>query len=255
MQTYVVANRKGGCGKSCTSSSMFSWLEQAGKQKRVLLIDLDSQCNSSYACGIDVIANPDIPTIADVISGDASLKDVMQKHSETGYVVPGAETLVEFDNGIRDFKFNLKNELKSISKDFDYVVIDAPPSLGKLTVSALLAGDKLIIPCQADIFSIQALNSMVTILKTVSQHNKIHVSGILLTRNNERLLLTKVLTEMLDEKARELNTKIFKSRIREGVAIREAIAQQVGLFQYDPKLKTNVAQDYNNFFRELMEVK
>ena len=263
---YVVANRKGGVGKSSTSSALFNWFEcQFNDHKnhkyhnhtdsKVLLIDLDSQCNVSFSLGIDVVATSNITTIADVFAGTSTLEKAMIQHSENGYIVPGSELLTDYDNGTEDFKVDLKTALKSISKKFQYCIIDAPPSLGRLTVSALLAGDELIIPSQADIYSVQGLNSMIKILESVQEYNKIHVAGILLTRNNERLLLTKMLTELLDEKAKELNTKIFKSSIREGVAIREASAQQIGLFDYDPKLKSNVAIDYDNFIRELLEVK
>ncbi len=253
MVCIVISSRKGGSGKSCTSASLFSWIVNF-TDKKALLIDTDSQSNSSYALGIDVVATPNITTIADVFAGNCTLEDAMQKYGERGYIIPGHVSLVDFDNGRKDFKVNLKNELKSLSKKIDYVIIDTPPSLGKLTLTALLSGDKLVIPCQADVFSIQGINDMINILKIVYPHNKIKTAGILLTRNNERLLLTKMLSELFDEKAKELNSKVFKSTIREGVAVREAAAQQLGLFQYDPKLRTNVAQDYDRFAKELLGV-
>ena len=253
MVVFVVANRKGGVGKSTTASAIFNWLERAGN--KTLLVDLDSQSNVSYAYGIDVIANPDILTIADVFSGDSTLQKVMQSKSDYGYVVPAGEKLVDYDDGTEKFKVDLKSALKSVSADFDFCVIDAPPSLGRLTVASLVAGDYLVIPAQADIFSVQALNKMKKIIETVREVNDISVSGILLTRNNDRLVLTKALTDVLNEVAKNLGTKIFKSTIREGVAVREASAQQIGLFDYDVKLKTNVAKDYDNFIRELVEVK
>ena len=250
---FVVANRKGGVGKSITASSIYNWLERAGN--KTLLVDLDSQSNVSYAYGIDVIANPEILTIADVFSGDSTLQKVMQSKSDYGFIVPAGEKLVDYDDGTEKFKIDLKSALKSVSADFDFCVIDAPPSLGRLTVSALVAGDYLVIPAQADIFSVQGLNSMKKIIESVKEVNKgLTVSGILLTRNNDRLILTKALTDLLDETAKSLGTKIFKTFIREGVAVREASAQQIGLFDYDVKLKTNVAKDYDNFIRELLGV-
>lgn len=253
MKTYVIANRKGGVGKSTTAAALFNWLERTGK--RTLLIDLDSQCNVSYAFGIDVVANQDLATIADVFSGKVSIKDVMRPTNTVfGFIVPAAESLVDFDNGSEQIKIDLKTALSVVSRRFDYCIIDAPPSLGRLTVSALLAADYLIIPALADIFSVQGLNSMVRIVETVQQHNKLLVAGILLTRNNDRLVLTKALTEMLEEIAEDMQSKVFKATIREGVAVREAMAQQIGLFEYDPSLKSNVAKDYDSFIRELLEV-
>ena len=253
VKTYVFANRKGGVGKSTSASAVFNWLERAGH--KTLLVDLDSQANVSYSYGIDVIANPDVITIANVFAGEASLQDAIQQKSKYGYIVPAHEVLFDYDNGTEKIKTDLKTALNSVAKNFDYCIIDAPPSLGRLTVSALLSGDFLVIPVQADIFSVQGLNSMLKILKNVHQYNQIKVSGILLTRNNERLLLTKALTELLEEVAKNLDTKIFKNSIREGVIVREASAQQVGLFDYDANLKSNVAKDYDSFIRELMEVK
>ena len=252
VKTYVFANRKGGVGKSTSASAVFNFLEHAGH--KTLLVDLDSQANVSYSYGIDVVANPDILTIADVFAGSASLKDVIQKKSEYGFIVPAHEVLFDYDNGTEKIKTDLKTALNSVAKDFEYCVIDAPPSLGRLTVSALLSGDYLVIPAQADIYSIQGLNSMAKIVKSVQQHNNIKVSGILLTRNNERLLLTKALTDLLEEVAKNLDSKVFKTSIREGVIVREASAQQMGLFDYDTSLKSNVAKDYNNFIHELMGV-
>lgn len=252
--TYVVANRKGGVGKSTTSAALFNWLERSGK--RTVLIDLDSQCNVSYAFGVDVAADPDIATIADVFSGKMGIGDVVQPtHTVYGKIVPAAEILVDYDNGTEKINVNLKTALKTVENDFDYCVLDAPPSLGRLTVSAMLAADQLIIPALADIFSVQGLNSMVKILESVRQYNDITVAGILLTRNNDRLILTKALTEMLDDVASEMGSKVFKSSIREGVAVREAMAQQIGLFEYDSALRSNVAKDYDAFIRELMGVK
>lgn len=254
MKTYVIANRKGGVGKSTTAAAVFNWLERSGK--RALLVDLDSQCNVSYAFGVDVLANPDIVTIADVFGAKASMKDAMQKTNTVwGQIVPASEGLVDYDNGSEPFKTDLKTALSSVSRSFDYCIIDAPPSLGRLTVAALLSSDYLVVPAFADMFSVQGLSNMVNIVKTVQQHNnKIKVAGILLTRNNERLVLTKAVTEMLEEIAGEMKSKVFKTTIREGVTVREAMAQQVGLFEYDATLKSNVAKDYDSFVKELLEV-
>lgn len=254
MQCFVFANRKGGVSKSTSCGALFNWLERFGNGKKSVLIDLDSQCNISFAFGIDTFAS-DIPTIVDVFTGNASLSDIMHQHSKNGYIVAGSEMLIDYDSGKKDFKVRLESALKSVAKQFDYCIIDAPPSLGRLTVSALLASDKVVIPSQADIYSLQALNSMTKILQSVQQYNKITIAGILLTRHNERLILSKTLTELLDSKAKELGTKVFRSTIREGVAVREASAQQIGLFDYDPHLKSNVAKDYDSFCREFLEVK
>lgn len=266
MITVATVNRKGGVGKSVTSSAIFSWcmrflsgrsskkFSKKSSMKKALLIDLDSQCNVSYAFGIDVMASPDILTIANVFAGECSLNEAIIEKSKCGFIVPANENLVDYDNGTEAFKVDLKSALESVSKEYDFCIIDAPPSLGRLTISALLASDYVIIPAQADIYSVQGLNSMVKILQSVQQHNKIKVAGILLTRNNERLLLTKAITDLIEDIAKRLNTRIFKTSIREGVVVREASAQQVGLFDYDVNLKSNVAKDYDAFIRELLEV-
>ncbi len=256
MITYVVANRKGGVGKSTTAAALFNWLEKHGK--KTLLIDLDSQCNVSYGFGFDVDADPNMKTVANVFAGEASLEDVLKNsHTLYGKVVPGADNLVDFDNGSEQIKVNLRNALATVKDDFDYCVLDAPPSLGRLTVAAMLAADYVIIPVLADIFSVQGLNKMVQILDSVKEYNKsIKVSGILLTRNNERLVLTKALTDMLTEMAEQMGSKVFETSIREGVVVREAMASQVGLFEYDPTMKNNVTKDYDKFVKELLvEVK
>ena len=256
MKTYAFANRKGGCAKSVTTASVGNWLSLNGK--KVIMLDLDSQCNLSYAVGFDTVANPDIKTMYDVLSGSVDALDAVQYITADlfggGAIIPASESLASFDGGMEAMAVSLVDVVKRFSADYDYCLIDTPPSLGKLTVSALMASDEVIVPCMADIFHVQGVQALGKVIEAVKPYNaKLKVSGILLTRNNDRLVLTKKLTDMIDAVATSMNTKVFNAKIREGVVIREASACQMGLFTYDPTCKTTVASDYKEFILELLK--
>lgn len=255
-KTFVLANRKGGCAKSSSAAAISNWL--ALKGKRVILIDADSQCNLSYASGFDTIANPDIVTLYDVLSGTVKPKDAIQRMDNLlfggGYIIPASEDLAAFDNGLETVTVTLADVVKAISKDFDYCIIDTPMSLGKMTMASLIAANEVIIPCMADIYNIQGVQALARLIEAAKPYNaKLRVSGILITRNNERLVLTKSLMDMIEALAKQMGTKVFNAKIREGVAVREAAAQQMGLFSYDPKCRSAVTADYKNFILELLK--
>ena len=249
MEVFVVCNRKGGCGKTSTATAMFSYLDCiAGK--KTLFIDVDSQCNASYAFGADLSK----PSLYDVLMGHVSIKDAMQAvppHLFGAYVVCGADLLANIENGYDKPTISLKDALKTVANEIDYVVIDTAPALGYLTSMALLAADRIIIPATADVYNLQGIQGIVELVAAINPKAK--VEGILLTRFRERLLINRRLKEMAGETAKDIGTKIFDTVIRDGVAISESAAMQKGLFDYDGKMLSNVAQDYANFMEEVLE--
>ena len=256
MKTYVIANRKGGCGKSTTALALANWLIMNGK--KVILLDLDSQCNLSYASGFDTAASPDMVTLYDVLSGTAKAQDAIRPMDSTlfggGSIIPASENLAAFDSGLETASVKLQDVVKAVSPDYDYCIIDTPLSLGKMTIAALMAANELVVPCMADIYNLQGVQALARVLDAVRPYNKrLKVAGILPTRNNDRLVLTKSLTDMITAVAQQMGTKVFDARIREGVAVREAAAQQMGIFTYDPKCRTSVVADYQKFIIELLK--
>ena len=135
---------------------------------------------------------------------------------------------------------------------YDFVIIDTPPALGILTINALTAADHLVIPAQADYFSLQALDDLQGTVETIRKYTNagLTTEGILLTRHNARTIFTRELDELITDTARKFNTKVFKARIREAVAIKEAQAMHESIFTYAPKAK--VTKDYESFIDELI---
>lgn len=248
MHTIAVCNRKGGCGKSSTCVSMFSFLTQIAK-KRTLLLDFDSQCNSSYAVGADM----EKLTMYDVLRGNAEISATMQEVMPNlfgAYVIPASNAMVDIDNGTDDVVINVKIELQKLHDTVDYIIIDTPPSLGTLTTLALLVADQVVLPCLPDAFSLQGIGMVYEIIRHINRSD-LEIAGILITRYNDRLLLNRKILEMLQETADAMGTRVFDTAIRESVVVREAEFMQIPLFSYDNKLRFGATQDYYNFCQEM----
>ena len=251
MKTIATCNRKGGCGKSCTAAATFSFLTRVAK-KRCLLLDFDSQCNSSYAVGADL----EKPTAYDVLRGDVDITVAMQEVMPNlfgAYVIPASDAMVDIDNGTDEVKINVKKELQKLNDIVDYVVIDTPPSLGTLLSLTLLSADQVILPCLPDAFSLQGIGKVYQIIQGVNRL-ELEIAGILITRYNDRLLLNRKIKEMFRETADAMGTKVFSTPIRESVVVREAAFMQIPLFEYDKRMQSGATQDYYAVFSELFGV-
>ncbi|MGF3141574.1 ParA family protein [Facklamia sp. P13064] len=161
-------------------------------------------------------------------------------------------TLIEHElQNELDKEYRLKEALDTLGARYDYIIIDTPPSLSTLSINALTSANKVIIPTQADIYSIQGLAQLSQTIETVRKYTNdaLEVAGILITRYDKRTILTQQLTEMLENTARMINTKVFDAKIREAIAVKEAQAMRDDLLSYAPK--ANVTADYLAFIDEL----
>lgn len=249
-QIITIANRKGGVGKTTTAFTLGARLSQMGY--KTLLIDLDSQCNLT----ISTNTPPDITGTGQLLRGEASLNDVIRPVTDNLYIIAGGADLARADTELTETgsEFRLKEALsdKAIN-DFDYVVLDCPPSLNVLTINALTASNHLVILAQADLFSLQALTDLNSTLELVKKYTNpdITTDGILLTRYNGRTILSREIENAMKETAEKMNTKVFNTKIREGVAVKEAQVLKQDLFTYKPN--ANVTKDYESFVDELLE--
>lgn len=247
MEVVAIVNRKGGVGKTATAQALGAGL--ARKKKKVLYIDLDSQTNLSYALG----ANTDSPNSMDVLTGNITAKEAIQK-TEQGDVIPGTEALAGADAIIdgKGKEYRLKEAIKGLQ--YDYIITDTPAQLGILTVNALTATtDGVIIPVQADIYSLQGIGQLHKTIEAVKKYSNkdLYIRGILITRYNARAVISKDMQANLKEAADQLNTRLYSTPIREGVAVKEAQACQQDIFCYAPR--SNAAKDYNAFIKEFMK--
>lgn len=247
MNTIAVINQKGGVGKSTTAQQMGAWLTR--HDRRVLLVDIDPQRNLSYMAGAD----GDGLTVVDVLTEKASASEAVQKFSVCD-VIPASASLVNasFDLTGNGKEYRLKRALDSLSDQYDDIIIDTPPALSILTVNALTAADQVIIPAQADPLSLQGIADLKGTIEATQAHSNtdLKIAGILITRYNRRTRLSRVLLESFNKAAKVMATKVFKTKIRECTALKEAATVREDIFTYKPR--SNAAKDYNAFMTELV---
>lgn len=248
MQTITVINQKGGVAKTTTAQNIGAGLKQQGY--RVLFVDLDGQSNLTYC--FNCINKP--ITALEVLTKKSTAADAIQ-HTDQGDIIPATINLVGADSLITEVgkEYRLKEALAPLSNDYDYIIIDTPPALSILTINALTASDRVIIPVQADTYSLQGLGGVADTIATVKQYCNpaLTISGVLITRYNGRTILTRDITEYLEQVAADLNTKVFNTKIRECIAVKEAQTMQQDLFAYAPK--SNAAADYSALLTELLQ--
>ncbi len=247
METIAIVNRKGGVGKTATAQALGAGLKRKGF--KVLFIDLDSQTNLSY--GLQADGNR--AGSMELLKGEASITDAIQ-HTEQGDIIAGSEELAAADAVISGTgkEFKLKEALEGVNGLYDYIVIDTPAALGTLTINALTAANSAVIPVQAEIYSLQGIGLLNDAIGAVKKYCNagLSIKGILLTRYNGRSVLSRDMQSNMEEAAKQLGTKLYKTPIRECISIKEAQAQQQDIFSYAPK--SNAAADYAAFTEEFL---
>lgn len=248
MEVVAIVNRKGGVGKTATAQALGAGL--ARKKKKVLYIDLDSQTNLSYGLGAD----PEGLNSMDVLTGEATAAEAIQ-HTPQGDVIAGSETLAGADAAIDGTgkEYRLKEAIDGLQ--YDYIIIDTPAQLGTLTVNALTAANSVVIPVQAEVYSLQGIGQLSKTIEAVKKYcnRDLYIRGILITRYNGRAVISKDMQSNLKDAAEQLKTKLYSTPIRECVSIKEAQAIQQDIYTYAPR--SNAAKDYEAFIKEFTERK
>lgn len=248
--TFVVANQKGGIGKTTTATTLAGIL---GKRAKTLLIDADPQGNSTSTYQAQV---EDVATLYDVIvdSDRLPLAEAIQ-HMPNGDIVASDPLLAKAEK-ILDGDIEGLYRLKDAIDDFDgyeYIVIDTAPSLNVILYNCLIAADRVIIPVTADAYSLQGLNQLCETIRAVQrrQNPKLEIAGLLLVKFSGRSNLEKKTREELREMADKIGTRLFDTSIRECVKTKEAQEQKRLLIDYAPKCNTMI--DYLAFVDELLQ--
>lgn len=238
--------QKGGTGKSTTAQALASTL--GFKHKKVLLIDLDPQSNVTYSSNVD---NP-IKTITNVLDEDCAADEAIIKCKY--YDLLAADTYltnIEMSENVEPTL--LKNALEPIKGSYDFIIIDTPPALGNLSFNSLVASDYVVIPAEPRPFALQGLGKLHDTIVTVrnSLNPALQVLGILLIKYSNRTVLNRDIKTMIEEYAEQMQTVVFNTSIREGIAVAEAQTVREPLIDYAKSSKPNI--DYKAFTTELLQ--
>lgn len=233
-RTMVVANQKGGVGKTTTTVNLAASLALHGA--RVLVIDLDPQGNASTALGIDHHA--EVPSIYDVLVEEKPLSDVVQPvlDVEGLFCAPATIDLAGAEIELVSLvarESRLKRAIASYEQPLDYILIDCPPSLGLLTVNAMVAGVEVVIPIQCEYYALEGLGQLLRNVDLVRGHLNphLHVSTILLTMYDGR---TRLASQVADEVRGHFGNEVLRTNIPRSVRISEAPSYGQTVLTYDP---------------------
>ncbi|EAD3816713.1 ParA family protein [Listeria monocytogenes] len=235
-KVIALANQKGGVGKTTSSVNLSSSLAFLGK--KVLLVDIDPQGNASSGVGVN---KGEIEhCIYDVLVDDVAIQDVLQKTDlDNLNVIPatiqlaGAE--VELVPAISR-EIRLKKAIDSIRDNYDYVIIDCPPSLGLLTLNALTAADSVLIPVQCEYYALEGLSQLLNTIRIVQKHlnEDLQIEGVLLTMLDAR---TNLGIQVIEEVKKYFQNKVFNTIIPRNVRLSEAPSHGKPILLYDAKSK------------------
>lgn len=244
-----IANQKGGVGKTTTAINISTIL--AKKNKKVMLIDADPQGNASSGLGIEKEVEN---SLYDVLINDVEIKDTLQdtciktlKVCPSNMNLAGAE--VELVSQMSREQ-RLKEKLENIKDEYDYIIIDCPPSLGLITLNALTASNSVLIPVQCEYFALEGLGQLLNTVNLVKKHlNKnIDIEGAVLTMYDMR---TNLSNQVVKEVKRYFDDKVYKTVIPRNIKLSEAPSFGMPISLYDPKSKG--ARAYEKLAREILK--
>lgn len=247
---FVVANQKGGIGKTTTATNLAGILSKKGK---TLLIDADPQGNSTSTYEAKI---QDVATLYDVIIDSDRLPiDEAIQHTPNGDIVASDPLLAKAEkllDGDVDGFYRLKDALEEL-EGYKYIVIDTAPSLNVILYNCLIAADKVIIPVTADSYALQGIQQLYDTIMSVRrrQNPGLSIAGLLLVKYSGRSKLDQSTRELIAREASDMGTKLFNTTIRECVKTKEAQEKKKLLIDYAPKC--NTCLDYIEFTKELLK--
>lgn len=238
-----VVNHKGGVGKTTTTLNLGKSLARSGQ--KVLLIDMDAQANLSQSLKVE---QPE-SSIYNVISEGS--KTPIHQVDENFYLIPSdldlSKAEMELQSAVNGY-FRLRKSLKEIDHDYDFILIDCPPSLGVLTINALMAATDVLICVQSEYLALKGLNTILELIDNIREdlHPDLNIMGMLLTMTN-RTIIKKSIVENIQQAYQD---KVFDTTIRQNISVVEASASGMDLFSYDENCAA--AKDYEKLAGEVL---
>jgi chromosome partitioning protein len=249
-RSIIVANQKGGVGKTTTVVNLSAYIAQEGK--KTLVVDLDSQGNSCSGLGIQKDAEK--KGLYEALLGLVDIEEIIYPTGmENLFIVPSNINLsgaqVELVT-MKEREFRLKHILDRVRDRYDFILIDSPPSLGLLTINGLVASDSVLIPIQCEYYALEGLSQLFKTINLVRQrlNSSLKLEGVLLTMYDTRTNLSKQVTE---EIVTYFKNKVYKTVIPRNVKLAEAPSYGQPISIYDPR--SVGAQSYYNLSKEIVE--
>ncbi|MFH0987882.1 MAG: ParA family protein [Parcubacteria group bacterium] len=247
----AVVNQKGGVGKTTTTINLGAYLAALGKY--VLLVDLDPQANASSGLGVNYQEVE--KGVYEALSGGCLFREVIRSTDHVGYrIAPATPSLaganIEFVN-LENREFRLAQALLEVRSDYDVILIDCPPSLGLLTINALVAADYVLIPIQAEYYALEGLGQLMETVALVKANLKpeLDILGAVITMFDKR---TRLSDQVMQELYKFFPNKIFRSVIPRNVRLTEAPSHGKSILHYDAGSKGGRA--YERLAREMLEL-
>ena len=244
-----VANQKGGVGKTTTTVNLGACLAQDGK--KVLLIDSDAQGNATSGLGV---RKPDVKQdIYDVLVNEVSIKETIIKTSRENLSIVSATLQLagaEIElTSMMARESRLKSALAEVSDEYDFILVDCPPSLGHLTINAFTASDAILIPVQCEYYALEGLSQLLNTVRLVQKHFNpgLEIEGVLLTMYDAR---TNLGAEVVEEVRRYFQEKVYDTIIPRNVRLSEAPSHGKPIIDYDPRSKG--AEVYQALAKEVL---